>query len=101
MSFPVDSVGGNLRQPPLPKTKRIIAFLPPKSNRKAKLLPTTGNESAISPSKKSQDRDFVAADCALVVFAAAAARLDGDHIHSGRQIEVERELHPCGVGIAA
>ena len=40
MSFPVDSVGGNLRQPPLPKTKRIIALLPPKSNRKAKLLST-------------------------------------------------------------
>ena len=40
MSFPADSTGGNLRQSPLPKTDRIIALPPPKSNRKAKLLPT-------------------------------------------------------------
>ena len=40
MSFPADSTGGNLRQSPLPKTDRIIALPPPKSNRKAKLLST-------------------------------------------------------------
>ena len=34
MSFPADSTGDNLRQSPLPKTRRIIALPPPKSNRK-------------------------------------------------------------------
>ena len=37
MSFPADSTGGKLRQPPLPKTGRIIALPPPKSNRKPHL----------------------------------------------------------------
>ena len=40
MSFPADLLGGNLRQPPLLKTRQIIALPPPKSNRKAKLPPT-------------------------------------------------------------
>ena len=34
MSFPADLIGGNLRLPPLPKTRRIIALPPPKCNRK-------------------------------------------------------------------
>ena len=34
MSFPADSTGGNLRQSPLPKTRRIIALPTFKSNRK-------------------------------------------------------------------
>ena len=37
MSFPADSTGDNLRQSPLPKTRRIIALPPPKSNRKPHL----------------------------------------------------------------
>ena len=48
---------------------------------------------------KSHDRDFVAADCGFVVLATAAARLDGDQVLSRRQIGIERELHPCGVGM--
>ena len=35
MSFPADSTDGNLRRPPLPKTKQIIALPMPKSNRKS------------------------------------------------------------------
>ena len=37
MSFPADSTGGNLRQSPLPKTRRIIALPAVKSNRKPHL----------------------------------------------------------------
>ena len=37
MSFPVNSTDSNPRRPPLPKTRRIIALPPPKSNRKALL----------------------------------------------------------------
>ena len=37
MSFPADSIGGNLRQTPLPKTRRIIALPMPKSNRKSEI----------------------------------------------------------------
>ena len=48
---------------------------------------------------KSQDRDFVAADCGFVVFTAAATRLDGDQVLSRRQIGIERELHSCCVGM--
>ena len=32
MSFPADSTGGNLRRPPLPKTKQIIALPIPECN---------------------------------------------------------------------
>ena len=38
MSFPADLLGGNLRQPPLPKTSRMIALPPPKCNRKFYLV---------------------------------------------------------------
>ena len=41
----------------------------------------------------------MAADCGFVVLAAAAARLDGDQVLSRRQIGIERELHPCGIGM--
>ena len=61
MSFPADLLGGNLRQPPLPKTRQIIALPPPKSNRKAKLLPTA---------RLSQMRAFFAHTSLQVVFTS-------------------------------
>ena len=61
MSFPADLLGGNLRQPPLPKTKRIIALPPPESNRKAKLPPTA---------RLSQMRAFLAHTSLQVVFTS-------------------------------
>ena len=47
----------------------------------------------------SHNRNFMAADCGFVVFAPSAAGLDGNQVLSRQQIEIERELHPCGVGI--
>ena len=41
----------------------------------------------------------MAADCGFVVLAATATRLDGDQVLSRRQIGIERELHPCGIGM--
>ena len=44
-----------------------------------------------------QNGNFAAADCGLVVLAAAATRLYGDHIFSWRQIAVVHELNPAGI----
>jgi hypothetical protein len=44
-----------------------------------------------------QNGNFAAADCGLVVLAAAATRLYGDHIFSLRQIGIERKFHPCTI----
>ena len=49
--------------------------------------------------KQSHNRDFMAANCGFVVFAPSAAGLDGNQVLPRRQIEIERELHPCGVGL--
>ena len=46
-----------------------------------------------------QNRNFAAADRNLVVLAAPAARLDGNHILSWRQIGIKHKLRPCRIRI--